>query len=61
MWVDLLTKIYRIPNTDMFLPIKNDIDSIQRAIYHIMADNIPLYNSDNHNDIDYKVHEYIRI
>jgi hypothetical protein len=63
--VDIETKHYslsvEIPYTDMFLPIKNDIHSVQRAIYHIMADNIPLYNSDAHQDVDYDVHEYIRI
>ena len=50
MCVDLVTKKYTlsvvIPNTDMFLPIKNDVASIQKAINHIMTDNIQLYNSD---------------
>ena len=62
MYVDLVTKKYTlsvvIPNTDMFLPIKNDVASIQKAINHIMTDNIQLYNSDT-KDIDYRLHDYI--
>lgn len=48
-----------IPFTDVFLPIKNDSESIRKAIANIMDGTIPMLNVTPH--IDTTVHDYARL
>jgi hypothetical protein len=48
-----------IPFTDVFLPIKNDAESIRKAIKHIIDGTIQMLNVTRH--IDTTVHDYVRL
>ena len=48
-----------IPFTDIFLPIKNDINSIRKAVTHIIQGTIPMLNVTA--NIDTSIHDYVRL